>query len=203
MARLYLYKLKEYDKALKIYKAILAYYPSRQDKARLAQVRIGDVYREKGEFAKAKKIYTRVEKMTIRNMGLKEAFLRQGVYFQEVETYLKQNRLEAALDKLREWERAFPLSKVSGELPLLYSYYFFRKGDYERVVDEVNDLIKMNPQTSFLPDAELLMAGAYFHLGKKEEAGSIYRKIMKEYPDSSFSREARRAYSLRSQLAVY
>jgi len=60
MARLYLYKLKEYDKALKIYKAILAYYPSRQDKARLAQVRIGDVYREKGEFAKAKKIYTRV-----------------------------------------------------------------------------------------------------------------------------------------------
>jgi len=77
---------------------------------------------------------------------------------------------------------------------LLYSYYFFRKGDYERVVDEVNDLIKMNPQTSFLPDAELLMAGAYFHLGKKEEAGSIYRKIMKEYPDSSFSREARRAY---------
>jgi len=34
-------------------------------------------------------------------MGLKEAFLRQGVYFQEVETYLKQNRLEVALDKLR------------------------------------------------------------------------------------------------------
>ncbi len=194
MARLDLYKLKEYDEALKIYKAILSYYPSQQDKARLAQVRIGDVYREKGEFAKAKEIYSRVEKMTIRNMGLKEALLRQGVYFQEIETYLRQNRLEAALDKLREWEMNFPLSKVSGELPLLYSYYFSRKGDYERAVDEVNDLIKINPQTPFLAEAELLMANAYFHLGKKEEAGSLYRKIMKEYPDSSFARKARRAY---------
>jgi len=193
LAELYLYKLKDYKQALKMYKSILSYYPSRQDKSRLAQVRIGDVYRKEGDYEKAKAIYSQVEKKTIRDMGLKKATIKQGAYFQTIETYLKENRVEAALKELREWEINFPLAKLSGELLLLDGKYFFRKGDYERARDELQDLLELNPRIPLYPEAELLMAKTYFHLGKAEESGKLYRKIMKGYPDSSFSREAGKA----------
>ena len=194
MAELYLHKLKDYDKALRMYKSILSYYSSRKDTARLARMRIGDVYRKKGEYDRAKKIYAQAEKETIAKMGLKKAAMKQGIYAQTIAAYLEQNQLEAALKKLKEWEINFPLAKLSGELPLLYGRYFSRKGDYERAIEAVEDLITLNPETTLRPEAELLMAGAYFHLGRKEEAGKLYRQIMKDYPDTLFFREARRAY---------
>ncbi|NOX97078.1 MAG: tetratricopeptide repeat protein, partial [Nitrospirae bacterium] len=193
-ADLYLYKTKDYDEALKIYKSILSSSSSRQDKARLARVRVGDVYRKKGEYRKAKEIYAQVEKRTIRDMGVKEALIKQGTYFQMIETYLKEDRLEVALKKLKEWEMNFPLAKLSGELPLLYSKYFSRKGDYVRALDELKGLMELNPHTTLRPEAELLMAQVYFHLGKKGEAKELYRKIRKEYPGTPVSRSARKAY---------
>ena len=192
-AELCFHRLKDYDRAIKMYRSVASgYRRSHPDKARLSQIRIGDIYREKGEYEKARQIYAQAQMKAAKGMSMKEVIIRQGAYAEAVETYLQQNELEAALKGLNEWELNFPMAKLSGEISLLYSKYFFQEGDYHRAIDELKSLIGLNPHTPFLPQAELLMANAYFHLGKEEEAKKLYEKVMTEYPNNPVSKEAKK-----------
>ncbi len=159
-ADIYLYELKDYGRAIKMYKLIVNRFPYNKDGVKLARIGIGDVYREKGEYDRAGEIYAGIEKEAAGDTGIEKTVMERGIYAGRVESFLNQGRLKEALDELTQWQLHFPASKLSGEFILLYAEYLYRKGNYKRAISELTKLAEIDPKSPFLKDAKILIEKA-------------------------------------------
>jgi hypothetical protein len=76
---------------------------------------------------------------------------------ENIESLIATGYLEEAQAGLRDWEREFPLSKVSGDFLIIESKYFAKVGDWKRVRTLLEAYCREMDASSFLPEAARLL----------------------------------------------
>ena len=160
--------------------------------ARIAAVKLGDVYRAQGKFKEAEDAYRKAQQITYASMDRRIIAVRQGGYLETAAAHVAHGHLRAAREALVMWEIEHPIGKLSGDLILMTARYFDALGEPERALAELQALVHLNPLTPYLPDVELLMARAYRKLGEHAKARELFDKVMREYPKSRAARQAQR-----------
>lgn len=79
--------------------------------------------------------------------------LLDASYAETVKSLIAQNFLLEAKQGLREWERQFPLSKISGDFVLQEARFYMAVEDWRRAHDMLNAYCDQVDASSFLPPA--------------------------------------------------
>jgi len=161
------------DKAKKQLDRILKMKIKDEKLKREAEIKIGDIYRIKGDVEKAKKIY---EKFTDKkNYSIKNAF-----YAQQVIYYIKRKDFSTAEEKLKNWGNEVPLAKIDSSWSLLKSRLLFLKGKYNEALNEIDIFLKIcSKDNPYIPYALFLKGKIFEKKGEKEKAEKIYKEIQK------------------------
>jgi len=191
----YLHRLRDFKKAKDHAEAYASITNKHSKLGRLARVKLGDIYLMQGDVAKAEERYQEVQKLAFEEMAedLREIAVRQGAHAEAVNSFISLGRLRAARAQLLQWEADFPISKITGDFILASSRYWEAIGDWRKALDDMESLLKINPLTPYLPEIEYRMGNAYRHLGEKEKARELYKKVVREYPKNPVCHEAQRA----------
>ena len=70
-----------------------------------------------------------------------------------------------------------------------------RRKQYKDAITQAEQLIKVNPRSNYAPDLLLLEARAYKAIGKDEQFHKTLNRLIKDYPESPLSTEAKKMLS--------
>lgn len=186
--------LKEYDKVVGRYAEKLEDHI-----VRITKIRIGDVFRKRGEIEKARANYTDAERFRLD--GVKgEPSVRKGLLLQAAETHLASGdpaEALAALDVL-EWE--FPLEKLLGQSTVLRARAELARKNTAEALVQLDDLVRVAPASNHAGEALFMAAEIERSLGRTAEAVRRYERLVADYRDSPRAMDARaRLDSLRAK----
>ena len=105
---------------------------------REAEIGFGDLYRIRGNYEGAKKIY---EKLTAKKLFA----TKNGAYTQAILYYLKKKDFSSALEKLTLWGEEIPLVKLHGSWSILRARAYILEGDYKKALKELDIFQKICP----------------------------------------------------------
>jgi len=157
---------------------------------RITKIRLGDVFRKKGDYDRALAAYRDAERFRIHGIQ-GEPEVRRGVLAQAAEAAIARGDVEearAALDAL-EWE--FPAEKLLGQTSLLRARAAMLEKNTAEALVQLDDLVNVNPRANSAPEALFMAAEIERSLGRTAEAVRRYERIAKEYPDSPRASDAR------------
>ena len=174
MADIVAFDFKNYDKAIFEYKNILKEYENKKSvETKQILMNLGDSYKALADIKNAAKYYIMVS-------SKKDTYM-QGYYMHTISNYIKRKKINDAMEKIKKWEDQYPMSKLGyGSLYKAECYYYTQC--YSEAINELNMLIKINPESTILPEAKLFLAHCYRAKGEFREADKLYKQITTDYP---------------------
>ncbi|HEY2341977.1 MAG TPA: tetratricopeptide repeat protein, partial [Chthoniobacteraceae bacterium] len=162
------------------------------DVARLAKIRIGDLYRLLGKTNLAVEQYSSVQKtVSDETQGRKNAAEDRSNSITITDLIEGGYRHEAEA-KLREWEIEHPMAKYDSDFLLIRGRVLMLFGRWSEALQEIESFQQMQPDSPYQIPADFYRAQALFELGKKDEARKIWAEIAKNYPKHNLADESRR-----------
>jgi tetratricopeptide (TPR) repeat protein len=187
---------KEYDKAFKMYEEIIEKYRDISlAYCRLAQIRIGDIWREQGDYTKSLEAYEKTKKMR-RLIGHLDKALERGQLAITIEAYLREKEYEPSLKKLDLWDWEYPEDKLTGYPSLLRAKANYGLGKFDDVIEDLTSLVKVNSgkdvekPSNYLAEAKYMIAYAMLRQEKYKETVEIMERLIKEHPESDLLKKA-------------
>jgi TolA-binding protein len=201
----YLYFLDEPEAAQAEYTKILTEYnKAASDQIRLAQIRIGDVYRVKRDAKAARQAYERAAEMPVNTYSEIVRTARRGHFRRTVEDFLRRGKYEEALKALHNWEWEFPLAKLEGQASLLRARIALARENEEEAIKQCRILLSVNPDSEYADDALLFLADVHQKAGRTEQAVEAVSQLLKDYPASDLQGTAHiKRVALRLTQAQY
>ena len=188
---------KEYDKALEIYSEIIENYRDVSlAYCRLAQIRIGDVWRERGDYTKSLESYQKASKMR-RLVGHLDKALERGQLAMTVEAYLRQKEHKEALKKLDLWDWEYPEDKLSGYPSILRAKANYGLHKFDEVIEDLTSLVRVNSgedvrkPSNFLAEAKYMIGYALLRKEEYKEASEAMERLIKEHPETDLLDKAK------------
>jgi TolA-binding protein len=175
---------KEYTKTL------TAYAKAGDSQVRLAQVRIGDLYRTKGDGAAARKAYEKAADMAINTYSDLVATARRGAFPGTVEDYLRRGMLKEAGEALDDWEWEFPEAKLEGYSSLLRARVALARNDTQEAVKQCEELVRVNKDSEYADDLLLFLADVHEKAGQLDLAIAAVARLLQDYPASELQEQA-------------
>ncbi len=184
-------ELKAPDKALAIgQQALAAHGEKAGDRAvRLAWIGIGNAWRAKGDYDKAKAAYERAGPA---KQGFQWQTLRRGDCARHVEEYLRTGALDDAESFLNQWEADLPLDRLIGYSTLMRVRLLAKRRRPADVVAEVAELVKVAPGSLHAPQLLLEAEIAYRATKQPDRARAMLEKLVTDYPESALAADAKR-----------
>lgn len=186
-----LYALRKPDEALAEYRQVLDRHGKLEDNVvRLAQLRLGDVYKAKADYDRALAAYKKAAGMLPYKRSHAVNSVRRGAFAQSIQGYLRQKQFDEAQNLLDIWGWEHPLDRIAGEWSLVAAEVALAKGDKGAALREAMDCANANGSG---PHADALLAFAgrtHVDEGRGAEAVKIARRIQQKYPESAFQEEA-------------
>ena len=176
--------------ARELFEQVLARYGKEPNYAgvRWTQRGLGDVWREQGQFAKARSAYKASE--PARKLRPGQQSFEAGGYARHAEYYLRTGDLDAAESSLRRWAEALPTDKLDGTWSLLTVQLRMLQKQFGQAAREAEVLVAVNPTSPQGPVILMLAANAYHRLNQPDEVARILGLIVKQYPESDLAAEA-------------
>ena len=162
------------------------------DYARVAKVRIGDLYRLLDKVKEARAQYESVQKTIADETGGKKLPAMDRAFSITISGLIDQGERKAAEDKLFEWEAEHPMAKYESDFLLLRGRVLMLFGRWNEALQEIESFRTLQGDNPFQILADFYRARALFELGKKDEAKKIWATIAKEYPNHDLAPEAAR-----------
>jgi len=176
--------LELFDRAMKDYAAL-----TNSPAVRAAQIGIGDVWRFRGDYEKAKAAY---EQAAPAAATVELATVRRGDLARHVEEYIRTGQLNDAEDFLDQWENDLPLDRLAGYSTIMRVRLRGKQRRWDDVARQAEALVKVNPQSHYAPELLLNAAEAYRKLGRSPQAAAALGRIVKEYPESALAAQAKK-----------
>ncbi|MBM4038096.1 MAG: tetratricopeptide repeat protein [Planctomycetes bacterium] len=189
---IYYYYLNDLEKAEKEYTKTLTTYSKAADaQVRLAQIRIGDVYRTKGDPPAALAAYQKAAEMPIHNRTEGVEAARRGSFPRTVEDYTARKLYKEAHQALDEWDWEFPTDKLAGYSSLLRARLAAAEGNKKEAVKQAEELVRGNKESEYADDLLLFLTNFYFGDGVLDKALDAVNRLLTGYPASDLQSEAR------------
>lgn len=176
-------------KAQELFEAVLKQYArlTTSPAIRQAQIGLGDAWRARGDYGKAKEAYSAAK---ARLEGGTTAAVLKGDLARHVEDHVRQKQWESAREYLQRWEQSLPLDKLEGYWSLMKCRYFVAKGAPAEATAEAELLVKVNPASSYAPELLWLAADAYEKQSKADKAKACLQRLADQYKESPLSVQA-------------
>ena len=188
----FLYFKRDLDAAQKEYERVLAQLGKAQDTTlRIAQIRIGDIHRRRGEYAPALAAYKKADAMKLNDLPFTKDAVRVGALAQSVEDYIRRKELDEAAKQLDTWEWEYPEEKLAGYASLLRARLAMARGNEYEAINQVRDIVKVNPNSTHAPELLLLEARAHIRINQFDDAAKCATRVAEEYQDSPLQQEAK------------
>ncbi len=183
-------ELDDVDKAMEIYRRVVSTYgtATTAEAVREAKIGVGDVWRARGDYAKAEKAYTTAGYGPKVNVARLE--ITKGDYARHVEDYIRKGLLADAAEYIDRWARDIPVDKLEGYWSLLVVRYHLASKEYAAAAREAEVLVRANPRSNYAPELLLHAADAWRRLGKNTEADAALKRIVQNYPESPLAAKA-------------
>jgi len=201
----YYYFLNDLEKAEQEYvKTITRYAPGGGAQVRLAQMRIGDLCRTKGDYEAALGAYQRAAAMPIEQRTEIVEAARRGSFPRSVEDYTRRKLFEEARKTLDEWDWEFPTDKLIGYSSLLRAQLALAEGSKEEAVKQAKELLGCNKESEYADDLLLFLADLYIGEGQLDKAIEAATRLLTDYPASELQARAHlKRVTIRLQQAQY
>jgi predicted negative regulator of RcsB-dependent stress response len=162
--------------------------------ARIARVR-GDLLARKGDRAGALASYQKAAQMRPTTRGVVERQAWRGGFNRSVEAFVREKKLDRALESLRAWQDEFPGDKAEGTLSFLLARAWAAGGAYDRAIAVAGDLLAVNPDSASADRLALLAADCEEQRGETARAVASLQAILTDYPGSPLVPEVRKRLS--------
>lgn len=185
--------LNQPDEAMKLFESATRKYAelTASPALRAARIGIGQVWRIRGDYDKAREVFSKVPRASGDAGYVKEA-VRRGDLARHVEEYLRTSQLEDAATALDNWEDEFPLDRLEGYSTQMRVELLRKQKRWSEVVSQADALVKVNPKSNYAPRLLLELADACDQLKQSDKAKAARERVVKEYPESSLVAEADR-----------
>jgi len=157
---------------------------------RRGYIGMGDVYRYRGDYEKARNYYRKAADIKIFDRNYAQNQSRLGAFDRTVEDFLRRGELEAATDTLNTWLWEYPEERLAGRANILLIRKLFMEGRYQLAINEAEALTRVDPKNNYADEALKIAAQAYLKLNKKKEAAQTLQVLVEDYPESRFNKEA-------------
>ncbi|MEW6359949.1 MAG: PKD domain-containing protein [Planctomycetota bacterium] len=171
-------------------RAATTYASADREALRKALVGLGDVYREKGVYERAKECYDKAAEIQIAREEFRKTAVQVGAYSRAVDNYLRDGKLDEAENFLDAWEWEFPPERLRGYSSLLRGRLLTARGDHGGAARELERLVLVNPRSPHAAECLLLAAECYLKAGDRKKAVAALRQAVNECKDSPLHPEA-------------
>ncbi len=165
---------------------------------RRLEIALGDGLRFRGDQGSAGKAYQKAGEWD-RESGKRraESDARKGEvdrshFLLRTRNLLHRRELDEARRTLQEWVWEYPGEKLDGAYSLLVAQYLQQVGRFAQALDELRDFVRACPQSNLAPAAILLEGEIRLREERREDAAEIFRRLLKDYPESPQVEEARK-----------
>lgn len=165
-----------------------AFQNSKTDLGKLARVRVGDLYRLTGKLTEAAEQYRSCQKPTGEN--IRKAPAQDRAFSITIANLIDDGFRNEARQKLIDWEIQNPMSKLTGDFLLLHARNLMMFGCWNEALAEIEAFQKVQPESPYAIDADFYRARALYELGRKEEAKTIWKAIVQNYPKHPMSAQS-------------
>ncbi|MHC4506159.1 MAG: tetratricopeptide repeat protein, partial [Planctomycetota bacterium] len=193
------YYEKDLDRALGEYDKVVGRLAEKLEDhiIRITKIRIGDIFRKKGDHQKARAAYRDAERFRIHEVRGDPA-VRRGMLLQTAEQQIRRREIKGALQALDVLEWEFPLVKLEGTSSLLRARAELARKNTDEALVQLDDLVRASPDSNHAAEALFQAAEIERKLGRTASAVRRYERITKEHLDSPRATDARmRLESLR------
>jgi tol-pal system protein YbgF len=99
----------------------------------------------------------------------------------------------ACIDLFRKFLQTYPASAYADDAAYWMADCHFKQGDYRVAVLRFNDVVRVYPSGNKAPDALYRQGESLLKLGPGfyDAARTVFKQVLKEYPDSDRARQAR------------
>ena len=99
---------------------------------------------------------------------------------------------KACIDQFRKFLQTYPASPYADDAAYWMADCHFKQGDYRVAVLRFNDVVRVYPAGNKAPDALYRQGESLLKLGPGfyDAAKTVFKQVLKEYPDSARAREA-------------
>jgi outer membrane protein assembly factor BamD len=204
--------LEKYDQAREQFAWLADRHPE-SDLAPVARFLVGETYFRSKDFEKA---VPEFESFVTLYPGHQIADLGQyrlaRSYFDQMPTLERDQRITSqALTEFGKLIRLYPESRYApdaivkiqacrlrlAQKELWIAAFYMRQGKYESALPRFDTVIKDYGRTQAAPEALYQKADALVRLGRSDEAASVLKRLVDEFPASEWSRRARERQAAR------
>ena len=198
---------ENYLRAKNKYQQVLEDYPDSKERVR-AQILVADALYRGREYEEAKFNYQKfVELYPVHPKVDRAYFYSAMANFKMIDLAARdQTATRAAIEGFSEFIKRFPKSpyrkaaeakkkesvrKLAKNVFIIGKFYY-RNGSYLSAINRLNKLLETWPDEDFNDEALFLVAESYFKEQNYEKARSSYRHLLKRFPASQFTIQARK-----------
>ena len=183
------------------------------DLAPVARFLVGETYFRNNDFEKAvpefETFVTLYPSHQIADLG---QYRLARSYFDQMPTLERDQKITAqALAEFQKLIRLFPESRYApdaivkieacrlrlAQKELWIAAFYVRQGKYESALPRFDTVIRDYARTQAAPEALYQKADALIRLGRSDEAASVLKRLVDEFPASEWSRRARERQAAR------
>jgi tetratricopeptide (TPR) repeat protein len=186
--------LHRWDDAEKQLRDLLKNYASSGGDAliRRTHIGLGDVWRHRGDGAKARQEYAAAAAIRVVQYPPNEAAVRVGTLSRYVEDYTRQKQWEWVFKNLADWAWEFPQDKLQGHWSYLAADAHYRKGERDAALLEASDLLAANPASPYAVRLLMLAAECNVAAGRTDQARLLLQTAVEDYPEDPLQDAARK-----------
>ncbi len=133
------------------------------------------------------------EKLTLPSEGEPESTSSDEVdAYQEALAAWRKNDQKVCIDQFRKFLQTYPSSSYADDAAYWMADCHFKQGDYRVAVLRFNDVVRVYPNGNKAPDALYRQGESLLKLGPGfyDAARTVFKQVLKDYPDSARAREA-------------
>ena len=158
---------------------------------RIAQIRLGDVYRSKGDYKAALSAYETAGGKPASSTKELVASARRGSFPHTVEDYTRRKLFKEAHQALSDWDWEFPTDRLVGYSSLLRARLALAEDNKKEAVKQAEEMLRVNKDSEYADDLLLFLIDLYLGDGKLDKALASIARLVEGYPASELQEQAR------------
>lgn len=205
--RVFFEELRDLERARTEFQKVLGTYrrPTNSLEARQAYVGLGAVERWQGNLVAARQWFEKAQAISVGEGTPEKLIVRRSAWARAVEDALTRGEPEVtklAWQELVTWAWNYPEDLLDGHHTLLLARLLLKQGQAQRAADELEALLRVNPESQYADQALWMLTDCYLALRDRQNALAALDRLQRDYPTSGLipELEERRRQVLSARL---